>query len=460
MAHGLVLRGRLIQEDGSLAQGAIGIDPETGKITSVASELQGEREVDYGTLVLLPGGVDIHVHFRDPGHPHKEDFASGTLSALHGGVTTVADMPNTDPATTTLAAYQAKRALVGPKAHVDWALYGGVTRPGPELRALAAVAPAIKIYLGESTGCVTLEDASMLPEVLTDLVDANFRGVVAFHAEAASVLHEAGAVHADAEGLVGHEQRRPIHAEEVAFDQIRDALSGHAKKHGPVPFRVHIAHASSHILHKRARGAQLSHGITPNHLLLHNQMDLDAHGRLNPPLRAPEEQHALFAALAAGRVPIIESDHAPHTIAEKDHPVRTAPSGIPGVETMMPLFVAHAAAGHLPLSTVVHACCTGPAALFGIPKGQLRPGFDADITVWNLDDVVPIEAKRLHSRAGWSPFEGHAAVFPRDVYLRGRLALEDGTLHVEPGAGQPLNFPVIAPKTSTTQAGALGPPEA
>lgn len=437
-SHPVVVRGRLFVE-GRLQKTAVGFDPAEGLVTAIGRDLEGDTVHDHGDKLVLPGALDIHVHFRDPGHPHKEDFASGTLAALYGGVTAVYDMPNTDPATVDVDALAAKRADVATKAHVDWGLYGGATAPGARLRALAAEVDQLKIYLGESTGCVTLEDPETLPAVFDDLHAAGFRGIVAFHAEAKHVLAEAGAAHRDDPGLDGHEARRPAHAETEAFDQIVAAYDAFVAKHDEHPrFRIHIAHASTPGLLDQAEARGWSFGVTPQHMLLHKGLPLEAHGRLNPPLRDKASMDTVWARMVDRRVPICESDHAPHTVAEKDQPVVTAPSGMPGVETMVPLLMARVARGALDLSTLVHAVAERPALLMAVPKGRIAVGHHADLAVYDLDDVETIDAARLHSRAGWTPFAGHEGVFPTDVFVRGHHALVEREVHAVPGLGHEL----------------------
>lgn len=430
--HPVVLKGHIWYQK-RLVRGAVGLDPGTGRITAVARALQGETEVDHGADWILPGGIDPHVHLRDPGHPAKEDFESGTRSALLGGTTTLLDMPNTDPPTTDVDAYRAKVQIATRRAVTDWGLYGGATRPGPALQALAKEAPGIKLYLGESTGCVTLEDPDLLPEVLQDLDAAGFTGVLVFHAEAKEVLQRAGAAEADTPGLRGHAARRPADAETVALEQIDAALEG---RHPA--YKIHIAHVSTprNVAWVRERG--WSFGVTPNHLYLHHDMPLGAHGRLNPPLRRPADQAGLFTALAKGHIPIIESDHAPHTVAEKERDVLEAPSGIPGVGTLRPLLLRSVVERQLPLVAVLDATAENPADLFGLPKGRLEPGCDADLAIYHPGKRTRIDPSRLESRAGWSPFADHDGIFPTQVYLRGVQVVRDGTVIAPPGTGRQI----------------------
>lgn len=430
--HPVVIKGHIWHRE-RLVRGAVGFDPQSGRITAVAEDLEGETVHDHGAAWVLPGGIDIHVHLRDPGHPEKEDFTSGSRSALLGGTTTILDMPNTDPATTDRAAYEAKRLIARSRSVCDWGLYGGATRPGPDLCALAPHAPGIKLYLGESTGCVTLEDPDLLPQVLDDLDASGFTGVLVFHAEAKQVLATASAAERDTPGLRGHAARRPVEAERRALDQIDAALAGRRPR-----YHIHIAHVSAPALIARIDAKGWSFGVTPNHIYLHHDMPLGAHGRMNPPLRRPADQAGLFAALAKGIIPIVESDHAPHTVAEKALDVLDAPSGIPGVGTLRPLLLRSVVDRQLPLLAVLRATATHPAALFRLPKGEIEPGRDADLAIYDPTKRTRIDPQLLESRAGWSPFDGHDGIFPTQVYLRGRRVVRDGTVIAEPGTGQEI----------------------
>jgi dihydroorotase len=416
----------------------VAVDPESGKIMAVGRDLQGDEVHDHADALVLPGAVDIHVHLRDPGAPQKEDFASGTKAALAGGVTTVFDMPNTDPATTTAVRYDEKREIAGSKAATDWGLWGG-TRGGLEdTLGLVAKAPGLKVYLGPSTGDVTMGDGQRLQELLLRLKQARWSGVVAFHAEDQKILEDAGREHADASGLAGHEARRPAVAEAQAFATIQRALEA-AGGLTEVPFRIHLAHVSTRGLLDAGQAAGVSMGVTPHHLLLHHGVGLGAFGRVNPPLRSQSEQEAVLEAYDARRLPVLESDHAPHTKEEKQVDVKMAPSGMPGVETMVPLLLARAlqaGGGSAAVARVVDSVTRAPAELFGLQKGRLEVGFDADIAVYDPGAVVPLRAQERVTRCGWSPFEGWPVVFPRAVYRRAEMVVEGGRVIAREGSGK------------------------
>ncbi|HVL48070.1 MAG TPA: dihydroorotase [Candidatus Thermoplasmatota archaeon] len=410
----LVLRGRILQADGTLARGAVAV--KDGVISAVARNLTGRDIVDVGERVILPGATDPHVHFRDPGHPEKEDFASGTRAAAFGGVTCVLDMPNTAPPVLDGATLAAKLAKVRPRAHVDFGLFLGLGASGG-LDGMPK-ATALKMYLGATTGDLLVRDEAVVRAGLAAAKAADKPAVVHGEDEGCRERHLAEV--GGRTDWLAHEDSRPAECE-------RDAILGVARANFGVGARVHIAHLSTEAgLGALAPG--MTAEVTPHHLLL-DRDDLAKGGvyKMNPPLRWPADRAALYEALGQGRV-CLASDHAPHTLAEKRAGVWEAPSGVPGVETLLPLFLAEAAAGRLPLAAVVAAACEMPARLFGLPKGRLEPGFDADLVVVDLAKPRPIRGSELHSKCGWTPYEGREGVFPTHVFLRGERLVDDGDL--------------------------------
>jgi len=408
----LVVEGRAFVA-GRLQECSIAV--EGGRIARVARTLPssataGARRMRVPRGLVLPGAVDAHVHFRDPGATHKEDVASGTLAALHGGTTTVLDMPNTTPPVTTKEAFEAKRARFEAAARVDWALHAMVD---PELRsfALGGLPVGYKAYLGPTTNADAFP-AARLAEALRACSAA--RRPLVVHAEHPAHLRAAGRDDWRAHGL-----DRPAEAEWEGIRAVAAAHRGRA--------RVLLAHATTAKGLRLARRAGIGAEVTPHHLLLdEGALRKGPRAKVNPPLRSASERAALWKAFAAGQGTTLGSDHAPHTLAEKARSYAKAPSGVPGVETLLPLMLAKVAARSLGLGVLVKAASTAPAELFGLRKGRIARGFDADLVVADLRDARRVRAQDLHSRCGWTPFEGHRAVFPRLVVLRGDVALEDG----------------------------------
>ncbi|MEA3199308.1 MAG: dihydroorotase [Thermoplasmata archaeon] len=419
----LVVKGTLFQPDGTLARGAFSV--REGRIAAMREE-PALRTLDFGERLVAPGAVDAHVHFRDPGHPQKEDFGSGTAAAALGGVTTVMDMPNTVPPVFTREAFDGKLAIAAAKAHVDFGLYCGLDERGEALDVLP-FASAMKVYLGATTGHLLVRDHGLVRRAL---VEAAKRGrTVAFHAESQACL-ERHAHLVDAT-FPSHAASRPPECEAEAIQSLVEAAAGTGA-------RVHIAHLSTAAGLEAMRGTPFSAEVCPHHLLLTEQR-LSQGGRfkMNPPLRAQEDAEALWRALGDGRIAAIASDHAPHTPAEKDVPSQAGcPSGVPGVQTLLPVLLPFAKRGRIALPRLLDASVAG-ARLFGIPrKGMLSPGHDADFAVYDLAAERPVRASEMASRAGWTPFEGMPAVFPTHVALRGSLVVEEGRLVGPAGAGR------------------------
>ncbi len=424
----LSVAGQIYQR-GKLAPGILHIDTASGRIVRVSKSTALDEHLDFGKKVLLPGALDLHVHFREPGHTHKEDFLSGSTSAAFGGVTGFVDMPNTLPATTTLRAAKDKLALAASKSVVDYAVWAGGTWYTQELPDMLKVCAGVKTYLGASTGDLLLEDIGRLQAILSAAATAG--KPVVLHAEAQRVLQQLRRSEA---GVADHDQLRPPLAEVEAIYDAMKAVA--AIKKAPV---VHIAHAASTDAIQAATAAKFSTGVCPHHLLLDTDAPLrHAYGKMNPPLRSPAAREALWKVFAAGKIPILESDHAPHTSVEKEDNFHAAPSGVPGVETMMPLLLAQAKAGHVDLRTVVDAATVNPAALIGASdRGALEPGLRADFAVYEWKPTK-VDEDNLHSKCGWSPFDGHNAIFPSHTFLAGRAVMEEHELVAAAGSGRSI----------------------
>lgn len=410
-----IIRGRVFYR-GRIEPLDVGVD-EQGKIAAIRKVLEGDDVEDHGDLLILPGGVDLHVHLRDPGLTEKEDFASGTRSAAIGGVTTVVDMPNTKPPVTSLDALRSKAARVRGRAAVDYGLYAAPQTEDavPEL----AEATAFKVYMAESTGGLQIDEEA-LGAVLE--AAAPTKKLVVAHAEDARRFAPGSAAN-----LAGHARARPKEAEV-------DAIRTLAKRRGEAA--LHIAHVTCvEALDAVPEGVTTE--CTPHHLLLDVSKPLKAFGKVNPPLRSPEDREALWDAFARGRIDILATDHAPHTREEKEEPFAEAPSGLPGVATSLPLLLRKVRSEDLSLERFVEATASRPAEILGLAKGRIEVGRDADLLVIDARHVVKVTPRRVRYKCGWTPFEGMEAVFPRTVYLRGERIVEDGEPIAE-GTGLPV----------------------
>jgi dihydroorotase len=400
---------------GRLTRLSIGI--EDGLISRIGKDLDGDAIYDYGSKLVLPAAIDSHVHLRDPGATHKEDFSTGTLAALHGGVGCVLDMPNTSPPTTTVEALRDKSRAASAKSHVDFGLFAGV-QPGVDIYGLAKEAIGFKLYMAGTTGDLLVPSLESVGAELNAVAES--RRVLAVHAEDECLRRK------DSESsLEDHLRNRRNDCETGAIRRLRELRVD--------KLRVHICHVSALDSLPLIRGASgLTTEVTPHHLLLDKDSKLGAFAKVNPPLRRREDRQALFKALKEGSFDTVASDHAPHTIEEKEEEFDFAPSGLPGVETMVPVMLQLVRDRHLALSSLVSRLCEGPAELFGIPKGRIEKGYDADLMVVDLMSSTEVRGDRLHSKCGWTPYEGMSAVFPKAVFLRGEVMMEDGSLVGEP----------------------------
>ena len=424
----LSVAGQVYQR-GKLVPGILHIDTQKGRIASIAKSTRLATHIDLGNRAILPGAIDVHVHFREPGHTHKEDFTTGSTAAAFGGVTGYVDMPNTLPATISARTLKEKLALAQKKSLVDYAAWAGGTWYTGELPEMLKWAVGVKTYLGASTGDLLLEDQARFAEIL---VAAGKEGApVALHCESQRILQQ---LRRNEGTLEDHDLARPPLAEVEAIYDAMKALAG-VKKAPP----VHIAHIASPDAVAAATTAKFSLGACPHHLLLDTTVGLShAYGKMNPPLRSPAIRKALWEAFAAGKVPILESDHAPHTKVEKEDNFHNAPSGVPGVETMVPLMLAQAN-GKLPLQRVVDAVTVGPANLLGLKdRAVLEPGMRADFAVYDLKKPTKVVSAELHSKCGWSPYDGLKAVFPTHTFLAGKAVVQEGQLVAKPGGAGPL----------------------
>ena len=374
-------------------------------------EAADEQVVDATGKRLLPGMVDVHVHLRQPGFDHKETWASGTRSAAAGGVTTVVDQPNTDPPTVDGVAFDQKRALAD-GAVVDFGINGGVTADWePDSlfdRPLFALG---EVFLADSTGEMGIEESLFVDA----LERADRAGVpVTVHAEDESLFAPAARDRTDADAWSAY---RRADAEIAA---TRQACRLAAER----DTRVHIAHASTPESIDIAARAGSTCEVTPHHMLL-SRRDLDelgTHGRMNPPLRRERHRRKLFERVVDGTVDVVATDHAPHTREEKATGIWDAPSGVPGVETALPLLLAQARQGTIGFDRVRDLTARNPAAIFDLPrKGGVSEGNHADLVLVDPSETEPVRARDLHTTVGWTPFEGHDAVFPEWTMCRGQI---------------------------------------
>jgi dihydroorotase len=366
MNHELVLEGKAFVNH-EFQQCCIGIDD--GKITEIKKILKGEAQYTYSKELLLPSGIDVHVHFREPGFIHKETFETGSIAAAFGGVSCVFDMPNTHPASVTPEALVDKQKIANRKSIVDFGLYAGISKDIVSKKyfadRLSSACHGFKLFLGETTHSLTMPSDFIEP-VLAKIKPHH--KPVFVHAEDEFCLQK----HKRLEhNLSDHHTARPPHCEAISIEKIVSAAE-------QVETPVHICHVSSkEALHQfQENFSYVTYGITPHHSLLNLKYDkvLQSWLKVNPPIRTKKDQEQLFENVKNGKVFLLESDHAPHTLKEKEVDFSEAPSGIPGVETMLPLFLALAEKQQLTYQRVISLLSEHPAQLLQLSKGFIAKG--------------------------------------------------------------------------------------
>jgi dihydroorotase len=390
--------------------------------------------VDAAGLYVLPGAIDDHVHFRDPGYPHKEDFASGTAGAAFGGVTTVFDMPNTVPPTGTGTILADKHAIAGEAAHVDFGLYGllgeDTIAQVPELVAGGVI--GFKLYMGNTFGNIPSPSTGATLEAFEIVAATGKR--ISLHAETATIMarREARMTAAGRRDPLAHLAARPavVAVEAVARAAILAEWTG---------ARIHILHISSAdelrpLAEAKARGVDITGETCPHYLMLSSD-DYARFGgiiRVNPPVREAHHQGPLWRALADGTIDVIATDHAPHSPEEKTrNDIWSVDCGFPGVETQMPLMLTEVARGRYSICDYVRWSAVNPAKIWGLypKKGAIAPGADADIAIVDLRRAWTIDDARIQSRSKISPWHGRAVTgLPIHTLVRGRFVMRDRTL--------------------------------
>ena len=391
---------------------------------------------DVKGLYVLPGAIDSQVHFREPGNAHKEDLETGSRAAVLGGVTSVFEMPNTNPPTTTAAALNDKLARADGRMWCDHAFYVGATPDNaaelPKLELLQGVA-GVKMFMGSSTGNLLVADDAHVREVL-----AHGRRRVAVHAE-----DEPRLVARKGEAKSGDPRTHPVWRDVQAALLATQRLIRLARETGR---RVHVLHVSTgdETVFLRAHKDIATVETTPNHLTLiapDCYERLGAYAQMNPPVRDRTHYDAIWHAVREGIVDVLGSDHAPHTREEKGKTYPDTPSGMPGVQTLVPLMLDHVNAGRLSLERFVDLTAHGPQRIFGLAaKGRIAVGYDADFTLVDLKASRTIENKWIASRCGWTPYDGKRVTgWPVATIIRGRIVMENDTL-MGAAMGKPLRF--------------------
>ena len=415
-----------------------------GRIAAIGDlgRVAAAERFDASGLHVLPGVIDTQVHFREPGLEHKEDLESGTRGAAKGGVTAILEMPNTSPNTDSAEALTDKLSRARGRAWCDYAFFLGATDGNAgELATLERLpgCAGVKVFMGSSTGSLLVADDETLRKVL-----AGGHRRVAIHAEDEARLIERRALLDPAARAAQHPHLRDV---ETAVRATRRILAL-ARETGR---RIHVLHISTgDELPLLAAAKDLATvETTPQHLTLSAPECYERWGsyaQMNPPIRDARHREALWRAVADGVIDVIGSDHAPHTGEEKDRPYPASPSGMPGVQTLVPLMLDHVNAGRLSLERFVDLTSAGPNRIYGIAnKSRIALGYDADFTVVDLKARRTITNDWMETRCGWTPFDGMTVIgWPRATVVRGAIVMREDEL-LGPPAGAPVAFQECLP---------------
>jgi dihydroorotase len=433
----LIIRGGTVVTPGGHVQTDIGITG--GRIAAIGGlgRAGSAAAFDAQGLHVLPGIIDTQVHFREPGLEHKEDLSTGTAAAAMGGVTAIFEMPNTKPGTTTATELKDKLARAAGRAWTDHAFFLGAAADNIADLAQWERIPGcagIKVFMGSSTGSLLVADDATLARVL-----AQGTRRVAVHCEDEERLNERKHLAEEAAHPRAHHIWRDAETALKATQRLI-RLAEAAKR------RVHVLHVTT------AEEMALLAGhkdlatveTTPQHLTLtapECYEQLGTFAQMNPPIREVRHRDALWAAIADGVVDVLGSDHAPHTVEEKGQPYPKSPSGMTGVQTLVPIMLDHVHAGRLSLDRFVDLTSAGAARIYGIAgKGRIVLGYDADFTVVDLKARHTITNRWIVSRCGWTPFDGRKVTgWPLATIVRGHIVMREAELVGDP-AGRPVRF--------------------
>lgn len=407
------------------------------RIAKIADHLDvhADRVIDATGLTLIPGVLDTQVHFREPGLTHKEDIASGSLSAAAGGVVGFLEMPNTNPSTTNIEALKTKIDIAQKTSSTNFGFFIGATADNIEELIKAQDLPGccgVKIFLGSSTGSLLLYEEKKLLEIFQKV-----KMPIAVHSEDEELLNKRMSFRDSATSVHAHPVWRN---EETALSSTKKVIEL-AKRAGR---KIHILHISTQeeIEFLAQNKDHCTVEVTPQHLTLSAPEcydELGTYAQMNPPIREERHRQALWKALQNGVVDVIGSDHAPHTKEEKDRPYPNSPSGMPGVQTIFPLMLDHALKGRLSMTQLVQLLCHAPSELYNFKdRGFLKEGYYADFTLFDPKAKTTILHEKMHSRCGWTPFhnkelDGRVCL----SLLEGQVLLEGEKVHSLQGKTTP-----------------------
>jgi dihydroorotase len=420
------INGELVKTDLALSGNKI---RKIGKV-----ELNSSKVIDATDKVVLPGIIDTQVHFREPGSTDSEDLESGSRAAVLGGVTSLFEMPNTNPPTSNLIEFDKKLQLAKDRMHSNYAFYFGATPDNidqlSKLKNLKGCC-GVKLFAGSSTGKLLVDKEADIEKVIS-----NSDRVVSIHSEDEEILNlrkrfiRKGDVHSEWRNS------------ECAISSTRRVVKI-AERYNK---QIHILHVTTKeevdflAMHKK----NITFEITPQHLTLYAPdcyNALGSYAQMNPPLRTKEHYDRLWTAIKNDVVDVLGSDHAPHLKENKNKEYPNSPSGMPGVQTILPIMLNHVNNEKLSLKKLITLLCENPCKIFGIKdKGFIKEGYDADLTIVDMNKVQTIKDEMIASKCGWTPFNNFKVKgFPVGTIVNGTLIMSEGKI-ISKAKGQPLNF--------------------
>ncbi len=431
----LIIKNGSCYIDGKLTKTDIGLSGN--KIKKIGKiELNSSKVYDATDKVVLPGIIDTQVHFREPGSTDAEDLESGSRAAVLGGVTALFEMPNTNPPTSNLVEFDKKLQAAKNRMHSNYAFYFGATPNNTDqLAQLKDVEGCcgVKLFAGSSTGNLLVDKEADIEKVIS-----SSDRIVSIHSEDEDIIKlrkkfiKKGDVHS-------HAEWRNV---EVAMSSTRRVVKI-AERYNK---KIHVLHVTTReevdflAMHKK----NVTFETTPQHLTMYAPDCYDKLGtyaQMNPPLRTKEHYDRLWVAIKNNIVDVLGSDHAPHLKENKDKEYPNTPSGMPGVQTIFPVMLDHVNNGKLSLQQLINLMCENPCKIFGIKnKGYIKEGFDADLTIADMNKEVTIKNEMIASKCGWTPFNNYKVKgFPVGTIVNGHLVMSDGKVVLE-SKGTPLKF--------------------
>ena len=433
--NSLIIKNGTCYIDGKLVNTDITVSG--GKIKSIGkADLNNHKVYDAENKIVLPGIIDTQVHFREPGSTDAEDLESGSRAAVLGGVTSLFEMPNTNPPTANLVEFEKKLKAAKNRMHSNYAFYFGATPSNTDqLAQLKNVEGCcgVKLFAGSSTGNLLVDKEADIEKVIS-----SSDRVVSIHSEDEDIIKlrkkfiRKGDVHS-------HHEWRNVECAMSSTRRVVKIAERYNKK-------IHVLHVTTKdevdflAMHKK----NVTFETTPQHLTLYAPDCYDKLGtyaQMNPPLRGKEHYDRLWTAIKNNIVDVLGSDHAPHLKENKDKEYPNSPSGMPGVQTIFPVMIDHVNNGKLTLNQLINLMCENPCRIFGIKnKGFIKEGFDADLTIVDMKKEVIIKDEMIASKCGWTPFNNYKVKgFPVGTIVNGILVMSDGKILVE-SKGKPLSF--------------------